>query len=157
VAAAFTREKAAGLRRTAGDALSDLGDARAVRAPTPTLTQTLTLTRTLTPTLTRTRTRTQKLKPNPDPNQVPLAAAALTDGAALVRWRAARIPGDVCMHTSMHIYMHMHAHTQVRWRAARILGELGEGTATLAALKQASDTHANADAVLVGWPALAHP
>ena len=26
----------------------------------------------------------------------------------------------------------------VRWRAARILGELGEGTATLAALKQAS-------------------
>ena len=78
---------------------------------------------------------------------MPLAAAALTDGAALVRWRAARIPGDVCMHTCMHMHMrmHMHAHTQVRWRAARILGELGEGTATLAALKQASDTHANAD------------
>ena len=46
VAAAFTRAKAAGLRRTAGDALSDLGDARAV--PTPTLTPTLTLTLTLT-------------------------------------------------------------------------------------------------------------
>ena len=38
---------------------------------------------------------------------------------------------------------HMHAHTQVRWRAARILGELGEGSATLAALKQAVDTHAH--------------
>jgi len=46
---------------------------------------------------------------------VPLAAAALADGAALVRWRA-----------------------------ARILGELGEGSATLAALKQALHTHAYA-------------
>lgn len=68
IAAAFRSEKAAGLRRTAGDALSDLGDARAV----------------------------------------PLATAALADRSTLVRWRA-----------------------------ARILGELGEGVAVVAALKQA--------------------
>ena len=71
VAVTFRTAKAAGLRRTAGDALSDLGDPRAV----------------------------------------PLATVALADSAALVRWRA-----------------------------ARILGELGEadGGATAAALKQAS-------------------
>ena len=68
VAGSFQTEKAAGLRRTAGDALSDLGDARAA----------------------------------------PLAAAALSDRSSLVRWRA-----------------------------ARILGELGEGRAVAAALKQA--------------------
>ena len=66
---AFKSEKAAGMRRTAGDALSDLGDTRAA----------------------------------------PLAAAALADKSTLVRWRA-----------------------------ARILGELGEGPPTVAALKQAS-------------------
>jgi len=69
VAGTFRTAKAAGLRRTAGDALSDLGDARAV----------------------------------------PLAEAALSDRSTLVRWRA-----------------------------ARLLGELGEGAATHAALKQAS-------------------
>jgi HEAT repeat protein len=68
VGAAFRSEKAAGLRRTAGDALSDLGDARAA----------------------------------------PLATAALADRSTLVRWRA-----------------------------ARILGEVGEGMAVAAALKQA--------------------
>ena len=96
---------------------------------------------------------------------MPLAAAALADGAALVRWRAACTLGVLCMHAhiahihmhityahvhahahvhmQMHMPTHMHAHTQVRWRAARILGELGEGSATLAALKQAVDTHAH--------------
>ena len=69
VVAAFLGAKAAGLRRTAGDALSDLGDPRAV----------------------------------------PLAASALLDASPLVRWRA-----------------------------ARILGELGEGSTVVAALKQAS-------------------
>ena len=69
IAAALKQEKAAGLRRTAGDALSDLGDGRAV----------------------------------------PLAVRALGDRSSLVRWRA-----------------------------ARILGEMGDGASTLAALKQAS-------------------
>jgi len=69
VVAAFLGAKAAGLRRTAGDALSDLGDPRAV----------------------------------------PLAASSLLDASPLVRWRA-----------------------------ARILGELGEGSTVVAALKQAS-------------------
>lgn len=55
VAATFRTAKAAGLRRTAGDALSDLGDGRAV----------------------------------------PLATAALADRASLVRWRAARILGEL--------------------------------------------------------------
>jgi hypothetical protein len=69
VGVAFKSEKAAGLRRTAGDALSDLGNGRAA----------------------------------------PLAVAALTDRSTLVRWRA-----------------------------ARILGEVGEGGSVAAALKQAS-------------------
>ena len=47
--------RSAGLRRTAGDALSDLGDARAA----------------------------------------PVAVAALTDRSPLVRWRAARILGEL--------------------------------------------------------------
>ena len=68
IAAAFKNDKAAGLRRTAGDALSDLGDARAAG----------------------------------------IAMGALADRSKLVRWRA-----------------------------ARILGELGEGVAVVAALKQA--------------------
>jgi hypothetical protein len=68
IAAAFKNEKAAGLRRTAGDALSDLGDERAA----------------------------------------PIAMGALADRSKLVRWRA-----------------------------ARILGELGDGVAVVAALKQA--------------------
>merc|ERR1719281_2130475 len=68
IAAAFKNEKTAGLRRTAGDALSDLGDERAT----------------------------------------PIAIGALADRSKLVRWRA-----------------------------ARILGELGDGTAVVAALKQA--------------------
>mmetsp|Transcript_26149 Transcript_26149/g.87120 ORF Transcript_26149/g.87120 Transcript_26149/m.87120 type:complete len:469 (+) Transcript_26149:128-1534(+) len=68
IASAFKNERAAGLRRTAGDALSDLGDERAAG----------------------------------------LATAALADRSTLVRWRA-----------------------------ARILGELGEGVAVTAALKQA--------------------
>jgi HEAT repeat protein len=55
VASTFQTAKAAGLRRTAGDALSDLGDPRAV----------------------------------------PLAAEALADSTALVRWRAARILGEL--------------------------------------------------------------
>ena len=55
VASTFQTAKAAGLRRTAGDALSDLGDPRAV----------------------------------------PLATVALADSAALVRWRAARILGEL--------------------------------------------------------------
>ena len=66
---AFKSEKLAGLRRTAGDALSDLGDARAA----------------------------------------PIAAAALNDRSPLVRWRA-----------------------------ARIVGELGEDAAVCAALRQAA-------------------
>lgn len=69
VQAAFTREKAAGVRRTAGDALSDLGDPRAVLP----------------------------------------AVGALADRSALVRWRA-----------------------------ARIIGEMGDSAAALAALKQAA-------------------
>jgi len=69
IRSAFESEKAAGIRRTAGDALSDLGDERAV----------------------------------------PSAAGALADRSPLVRWRA-----------------------------ARILGELGEGAAVRAALKQAA-------------------
>ena len=52
---AFKREAGAGLRRTAGDALSDLGDTRAA----------------------------------------PAAAAALTDRSPLVRWRAARLAGEL--------------------------------------------------------------
>ena len=68
IAAAFQNEKAAGLRRTAGDALSDLGDERAV----------------------------------------PIAIGALADPSKLVRWRA-----------------------------ARLVGELGEGVAVVAALNQA--------------------
>jgi len=55
VAAAFGGEKSAGLRRTAGDALSDLGDARAL----------------------------------------PIASLALADRSTLVRWRAARILGEL--------------------------------------------------------------
>lgn len=55
VGRAFRGELAPGLRRTAGDALSDLGDARAV----------------------------------------PLARAALADPSKLVRWRAARILGEL--------------------------------------------------------------
>ena len=68
IAATFKNEKAAGLRRTAGGALSDLGDERAA----------------------------------------PIAMGALADRSKLVRWRA-----------------------------ARILGELGDGVAVVAALKQA--------------------
>ena len=55
IAAASAGEKSAGMRRTAGDALSDLGDARGVG----------------------------------------VAAAALTDRSALVRWRAARVLGEL--------------------------------------------------------------
>lgn len=69
IAGAFAGERAPSMRRTAGDALSDLGDERAV----------------------------------------PLALAALQDRSPLVRWRA-----------------------------ARILGELSEGSAAAAALRQAA-------------------